>query len=554
MTFGAASAAATAVGGSAAPRVRGGVWRYGGGALARHRTVYVAKLVALILMYSGAAHLSYWLEFAGPVAAIVWLPVGVGVAFLDLGGLGLFPGVLIGDLLVNDYSALSTLSAVGQSVGNLLEVVVAVVLIRVLVRRGSPLDTIMGAACLLLAIATGTAVSATIGTASLWLGNVLTSDTVASTWRTWWLGDATGALVVVPLAIAWQKLPRPVMHARRAVEAIVLFAAIAVVSDLSSGSDQPVVYVVFPLRRGLRCASVAGVRRWLPRSRSASRSGTQPTIWGPLPTRRSAAAWPASSCSSVSQPSRPSFSRPSCRNVTSSPASWRPVAAVSSRAGQRERRRLEQNLHDGAQHRLVWLAADLGRAAGVVREHPSQAPGLFAQAEHELMAVLDELRDLAHGIHPTVLTELGLSGAIRAMARRSSCPRTVGDLPAERLDLPTETTAYYVVAEAAANAQKHAGASRIHVSAVADDRRSLRVDVTDDGVGGAIERGSGLQGLRDRVEGVGGSVRVHTPPGLGTHITATIPLTGARRRRAGISEPEPEGLATTRRSSTRNSA
>ena len=170
------------------------------------------------------------------------------------------------------------------------------------------------------------------------------------------------------------------------------------------------------------------------------------------------------------------------------------------------------------------------------------------------MAVLDELRDLAHGIHPTVLTELGLSGAIRAMARRSSCPMTVGDLPAERLDLPTETTAYYVVAEAVANAQKHAGASRIHVSAVADDRRSLRVDVTDDGVGGAIERGSGLQGLRDRVEGVGGSVRVHTPPGLGTHITATIPLTGARRRRAGISEPEPEGLATTRRSSTRNSA
>ena len=133
MTFGAASAAATAVGGSAAPRVRGGVWRFGGGALARHRTVYVAKLVALILMYSGAAHLSYWLEFAGPVAAIVWLPVGVGVAFLYLGGLGLFPGVLIGDLLVNDYSALSTPSAVGQSVGNLLEVVVAVVLIRVLV-------------------------------------------------------------------------------------------------------------------------------------------------------------------------------------------------------------------------------------------------------------------------------------------------------------------------------------------------------------------------------------------------------------------------------------
>ena len=554
MTFGAASAAATAVGGSAAPRVRGGVWRFGGGALARHRTVYVAKLVALILMYSGAAHLSYWLEFAGPVAAIVWLPVGVGVAFLYLGGLGLFPGVLIGDLLVNDYSALSTLSAVGQSVGNLLEVVVAVVLIRVLVRRGSPLDTIMGAACLLLAIATGTAVSATIGTASLWLGNVLTSDTVASTWRTWWLGDATGALVVVPLAIAWQKLPRPVMHARRAVEAIVLFAAIAVVSDLSSGSDQPVVYVVFPL---LTWAALRFGRRG---ATLAATITVGFTIWnathylGPF-----ADATLSRSVASVQLfVGVATISTLLLAAIVSERDKFtRELAASRGRileAGQRERRRLEQNLHDGAQHRLVWLAADLGRAAGVVREHPSQAPGLFAQAEHELMAVLDELRDLAHGIHPTVLTELGLSGAIRAMARRSSCPMTVGDLPAERLDLPTETTAYYVVAEAVANAQKHAGASRIHVSAVADDRRSLRVDVTDDGVGGAIERGSGLQGLRDRVEGVGGSVRVHTPPGLGTHITATIPLTGARRRRAGISEPEPEGLATTRRSSTRNSA
>ena len=512
-----------AAAGSPAGRLRFRLTPLAGVELARPGGRYVATLVALVLSYAGAAQLSYRLEFAGPVASIVWLPVGVGIAFLYLGGLGLVPGVLIGDLLANDYSTLPVPSAIGQSVGNVLEVVVAVVLIRRLVRRDSPLDTVAGAAWLLVAIGVGTAVSATIGTTSLWLGDVLHGDAVPSTWRTWWMGDTAGALIVVPLAIAWWKRPRPAMTRSQVAEAGGLFLAVGALADLSSRTNQPVVYVVFPLlmwaalRFGSRGATLAvtitvGFTIWntthsfgpfADRTLSRSVADTQLFIGVAAVSTLLLAAL-------VSERER----------FTAE------LAASRSRiveAGQRERRRLEQNLHDGAQQRLIWLAADLGRAGVAAREHPAEAHELLARAEEQVRVALDELRDLGHGIHPAVLTELGLAGAIRSMALRSSVPVVVAEMPAGRLSDTAETAAYYVVAEAIANAQKHARAARIEVSAVAQGG-TLRVVVADDGGGGARPRGSGLQGLRDRVEGVGGRFRLQSARAGGTRITATIPL------------------------------
>src|SRR5215218_4566404 len=158
---------------------------------------YVAGVVALAAAYYAAAKVGYELEFAGPVAAIVWLPAGVAVAVLSLGGLRLWPGVLVGDLLANDYSALPIGSALGQTLGNMLEVLVAALLIRRLVARGSPLDSLGGLARLLAAIAGATAISATVGPLSLRAGGVISSDALPEVARTWWLGDAAGALVVV---------------------------------------------------------------------------------------------------------------------------------------------------------------------------------------------------------------------------------------------------------------------------------------------------------------------------------------------------------------------
>src|SRR3954463_14711384 len=164
---------------------------------------YPAQVGALAITYYLAARLGYELEFAGPVAAIVWLPVGVAIAFLYLGGVGLWPGVVLGDLLSNDYGALPLGAALGQTIGNLLEVLVAVVLMRRLLGRASPLSSVPALARMLAALAAGTIVSASVGTTSLRLGGVITGDEWAHVWRTWWLGDFAGALIVVPLAVAW---------------------------------------------------------------------------------------------------------------------------------------------------------------------------------------------------------------------------------------------------------------------------------------------------------------------------------------------------------------
>src|SRR4249919_483040 len=135
---------------------------------------YLLRLVALVALYDGAAQFSFHLGFAGPVAAIVWLPVGVGIAFVYLAGLPFLPGVLIGDLLANDYSALPLGSAIGQTCGNVLEVAVATLLIMRLARRRPPLTTVDGLGGMFIAIAAGVAVSATIGALSLRLGGVIT--------------------------------------------------------------------------------------------------------------------------------------------------------------------------------------------------------------------------------------------------------------------------------------------------------------------------------------------------------------------------------------------
>jgi signal transduction histidine kinase len=197
-------------------------------------------------------------------------------------------------------------------------------------------------------------------------------------------------------------------------------------------------------------------------------------------------------------------------------------------AADTERRRLEHNLHDGAQQRLTALAVHLGLASEQSRESPEGAAAAFDDAGTELSLAIDELRELAHGIHPTVLTEFGLAEAIRRLAAHSTVPIQLHELPPTRLDDTSEATAYYVVAEAVTNAQKHAQASWIEVRAAAA-KGVLHVAVVDDGVGGAAEGlGLGLQGLRDRVEAIGGSFEVDSAGGRGTRIAAAIPVAAPR--------------------------
>jgi PAS domain S-box-containing protein len=192
-------------------------------------------------------------------------------------------------------------------------------------------------------------------------------------------------------------------------------------------------------------------------------------------------------------------------------------------AGDRERGRLERNLHDGAQQRLVGLALGLRTAERLVDADPAAAKPLLREASEELARALGELRELARGLHPAVLAERGLGPALEALATRAPLPVELAlELPA-RPQPAAEAAAYYVVAEALTNAVKHAGAEAVRVTATLTDGR-LAIEVSDDGCGGAaFGAGTGLQGLADRVEALGGRLRVMSPPGAGTTLRAELP-------------------------------
>jgi signal transduction histidine kinase len=193
-------------------------------------------------------------------------------------------------------------------------------------------------------------------------------------------------------------------------------------------------------------------------------------------------------------------------------------------AGDEMRRGLERNLHDGAQQRLVSLALELRLAETTV---PSGLPGLQAglgQAAEVLNEVLEELREISRGLHPAILAEGGLGPALRTLARRSTVPVELKIETESRYSTPVEVATYYVVSEALTNTSKYAEASQVEV-ALEERADTLRLRIRDDGVGGADpQRGSGLVGLRDRVEALGGSIDVSSPIGRGTVIEVSLPL------------------------------
>jgi signal transduction histidine kinase len=197
-------------------------------------------------------------------------------------------------------------------------------------------------------------------------------------------------------------------------------------------------------------------------------------------------------------------------------------------AADHARQRIECDLHDGAQQRLVSLALRL-RLAQVAL--PPESGELSAQLDSlvsEATSALDELRELARGIHPVVLVEGGLPAALEALALRSAVPVELNVRVDGRLPEQVEIAAYYAVSEALTNVVKHAAASLVQVQADTIERDGadlLLVEVRDDGRGGAVARGTGLLGLKDRAEALGGRILLHSPPGSGTTLRLELPLT-----------------------------
>jgi signal transduction histidine kinase len=192
-------------------------------------------------------------------------------------------------------------------------------------------------------------------------------------------------------------------------------------------------------------------------------------------------------------------------------------------AAQAERRRIERDLHDGTQQRLVSIAMTLGLADSRLDRDPSAAKSLLDEARASLSDALRELRELSQGIHPGILTERGLRAALEELAYGARLPLELDVGLPVRLPDRVEAAAYYVVSEALTNIAKHAEASAVRVRVKRTDGRAV-VEVADDGIGGADgAQGTGLRGLADRVDALGGRLRVESPPGRGTVVHAEIP-------------------------------
>jgi signal transduction histidine kinase len=192
-------------------------------------------------------------------------------------------------------------------------------------------------------------------------------------------------------------------------------------------------------------------------------------------------------------------------------------------AADETRRRIERDLHDGTQQRLVTLGLELRTLQGAMPPELGELERQLSHVTEELTSVFEELREISHGIHPAILSKGGLVPALRALRRRSARPIELDVHVERRLPEPVEVAVYYVVSEALTNAVKHARASVVHVELAASDS-TVRLVVDDDGIGGAdLGKGSGLVGLRDRIDALGGTLQVTSPVGHGTKLLIEIP-------------------------------
>jgi signal transduction histidine kinase len=640
-------------------------------------------------LYYGAARVGLHLAYLHGSVTALWPPVGIGIAALVILGPGVWPGIVIGDLLVADFST-PWGTVLGQTVGNTLEVVVAAVLFRRLADRRIGLERVWDVLALVVAASVGTLISAVFGVVSLRLGDVIKSAQFGSVFRTWWLADFSGALVVAPLVLVWAQRRSWRMPRIELIEGGALLAILIVLIEVPSQQDVP--YIVFPvliwaalrfgpigaattlaisasltvwntaqgsgpfvrssithsllasqlfvavaaltslvlaavtaeraaseraqaaltaeqaaLRRiatlvaaeaasarvfeqvtaeaartvGALAASLARfdddgmvtfVGGWSESGRLAFPIGSRAAYEGTsvLPAVRetgepqridgyegrtgevaerlrrfgydSATAAPVKlggktwgALIAAGPPNVPlpagaerrlaDFAELVAQALANADA-YRKLAASRARiveAADTERRRLERNLHDGAQQRLVSLALQLRIVKATIEKDPDTARRLLAEADGELGQALDDLRELARGIHPAVLTDRGLAAALDVLAQRASVQVELTRIPEDRLPEAIEAAIYYLVSEAITNVAKYAQATRATV-AIERSNGLATVVVSDDGVGGAEpSRGSGLLGLTDRIEALGGRLHVESPAGRGTCITAEIP-------------------------------
>jgi signal transduction histidine kinase len=488
---------------------------------------YVGAVAGVGAIYWLAAKGGLQLAYLHGSVAALWPPVGVGMALLVLYGIPLWPGIVLGDLAVADFSQPAG-TILGQTVGNTLEVVIAAVLFYRLSDGRTQFGRVRDVAALVAAAAAGTAVSAVFGALSLRLGGVIPSGQLGTVWRTWFLGDLSGALVFAPLLLCWVGVQIDAFAPRQVFEGAAIGTLIVVLALLPSQRDVP--YIVFPvliwaaLRGGPRgAAGAVALATTLTVYNTAHHGGPfiRATITQSLLATQLFVA--AAAVTSLVLGAVIEERHAALEALRENERRLRESRARIVKAGDAARRRLERNLHDGAQQHLVSLALTLRLAKLQLQQNPAETEQLLNDASVELQSAIDELRELARGIHPALLTERGLGPALEVLAEHTHLPVEVTTDISGRLPSTVEAVVYYVAAEGLTNVAKyaHATAATLRLEA---NTNTIVLSVGDNGAGGADpNRGTGLRGLADRVEAIGGKLEVQSPPGQGTMLTASIP-------------------------------
>jgi signal transduction histidine kinase len=492
-------------------------------------------------LYFGTAKLGQTLRYTASVSAI-WPPVGLGIAALYVFGLRLWPGIFLGELLVNgqlliEHAHPPVGSIAGQQLGNMVEVIFGAWLLRRLIGPRARLDTAAQVVGMLIAVGTATSISATVGTISMYAGGVIDSSELPTFWRTWLLGDTAGALIVLPLILTWMADPRGAWRALRTLEGATLVGLVAALASVAVVSDAPLTYLTFPaliwaaFRFGppgvtLCSAIIAGITIGI----TADRMGAfyrQPIDNRTLSTQLYVliSALTALFLSAVVAERRRSAEQ---------------LAESRRRENERaleERRRIARELHDSVSQalfssvlhtRAAQKALDEDRAAGTgLRQSLRTIDELTKRAQSEMRRFIFEWgpEGIDEGLVPA-FTRHAASLADGPVGVRVEGPET--PLPLTRA---TESQLFGIAREALANSLKHANATEAVVR-FGSTPAHVVLEIVDDGCGfepEATRTGHfGLESMRTRADDIGADLYIISAPGRGTVVRVEAPAEVSR--------------------------
>jgi signal transduction histidine kinase len=498
---------------------------------------YVSGVLLLAAAYYGAARVGQTLRYTASVSAI-WPPAGLGIAALYLWGIRWWPGVLLGEIVINGELLLdggfSIGSLLGQQTGNMAEIIVGALLLRRLIGPNAALDRVEQVGGMLVAVGVATAISATAGTISMVAGGVVEASGAAEFWRTWWLADTSGGLVVLPLMLAWALDPMGAWHRVRTWEGAAVIAGITALSVVAFSTAEPIRYVVFPalvwaaFRFGPAGATLsiaitasvaigltaADVGPFIKQSIDHRTLSTQLYVWV-------AAVMTLFLSAALSERERSSRELADARRTE------------GARAAE-ERRRIARDLHDSVSQALFSTVLHTRTAQkALVQEggNPSGRVGRSLGAIADLTRrVQGEMRSLIFELHRDPVHD----GLVAALARHASGLRTMDGLtidvqgPARRLALSerAEAELFAIGREALSNVQKHARASAAHVR-VEVQQGQVVLEIRDNGRGfnpaGGHPGHFGLDSMRSRAAEIGGWLTITSAPGSGTLVRGRVP-------------------------------